>query len=165
MQVKPIIQELIDDNRLNVEKCGLINLYWSFKFDRMKTDIDKFKKLTNELTSKRNQLNQATEDLYDLAIANQQRSTSTIEIQQELDQLNTVERTLIDKANQLEIEYKKSLIQEKTVKLQDSVNFFTNSIELIIYHFTKRNYYINKDDLFALLELPDDFFDDLPKLK
>ncbi|ODV85470.1 hypothetical protein CANARDRAFT_28267 [[Candida] arabinofermentans NRRL YB-2248] len=59
MQIKDVLQTLLDDDLVNCEKCGVQNIYWVFKYDvqlklnnkneKLKKDIDALKAKNIEL--------------------------------------------------------------------------------------------------------------------
>lgn len=63
MQIKDILNELIDDGLLNCEKCGNTNLYWSFKFDVIKQQNTRYNRLQNELANLQAQCERLAEDI------------------------------------------------------------------------------------------------------
>ncbi|GME85319.1 unnamed protein product [Ambrosiozyma monospora] len=66
MQIKDILQSLLDDGLVNVEKCGTQNIYWVFKYDtqlKLDKEFSKYSTQSKETEAKIYELKAKLEQL------------------------------------------------------------------------------------------------------
>lgn len=168
MLIKDIVQQLIDDNLINCEKCGTTNLYWCFKFDKIKTLQTQYNNYQNKLKEKQLERDQLIEKiqlgklqrLVKSEFGNRHKlidqftclSKRKLHLEEELQKYGDNDPQLIQTLN------------EKNVRLILAIETFTDDIESMIYYFTKvSSATIEELDLRSELGIPSEFAE-LPKM-
>lgn len=149
MQMKDILQELVNDDLLNCEKCGITNLYWSFKFD-----VDR------KLGLKRDKL----------IVDHEKTSKSVSEMKANI----AHERSLrIDNSALLAAYTANTLKLKSLIEVDDNsklasllkllingAEIYSDAIEALLSYFVKTG--VNISDLRKEFEIPEEF-DDMPE--
>lgn len=141
MLIKDIVQLLIDDNMINCEKCGITNLYWCFKFDKVKNlqkQHDNYQQKLRDRTHEKQQMMEKIQ-LGKLQRVNAGPFGNRQELIQLLDRLKTRYLRLTEElqkycANDPELI---DTLNAKNIKLIRAIDLFTDNIESMIYYFTK----------------------------
>lgn len=95
MQIKDILQMLIDDDLIKCEKCGSMNLYWCFEYDLAKALINKYSNLKtriDDLLIQIQQMEQEISEKKDNCVTEKEKIT----YDKEIDSL-TIERDSLQK--------------------------------------------------------------------
>lgn len=169
MLIKDIVQQLIDDNLINCEKCGTTNLYWCFKFDKIKNLQVQYNSYQSKLKEKQLERDQLIEKIQ---LGKLQRvakgefgdrsklikqftclNKRKLQLDEELQKYGDSDPQLIQALN------------EKNARLILAIETYTDDIESLIYYFTKvSSAAIEELDLRNELGIPIEFAE-LPKLQ
>lgn len=141
MIVKEVVQQLIDDNLVNCEKCGTTNLYWSFKYERIRKQEQIHQRLEKQKADLQEKQVALTEKIQ---LAKLQRTAKSKFGQRSalLTELNSLATQKSDFENLID-KYSNSnpdalqQAQKENHNLVRAIDLYTDSIELTIYYFTR----------------------------
>lgn len=141
MIVKEVVQQLIDDNLVNCEKCGTTNLYWSFKYERVRKQEKTYQRLERQLADLQEKQISLTEKIQ---LAKLQRTAKSkfgqrSSLLTELNSLATQKSDFENLINKYSNSNPDALQRAKreNQNLVRAIDLYTESIELIIYYFTR----------------------------
>lgn len=169
MLIKDIVQQLIDDNLINCEKCGTTNLYWCFKFDQMKSLQIQYKNYQSKVREKELENDQLVEkiQLGKLQRLEKGEFGDRGKLIERFTRLNSRKAQVIEELHKYN-DNDPQLIQrlsERNRNLTQGIETFTDNIESMIYYFTKVSLApIDELDLRTELGIPSEFAD-LPTLQ
>lgn len=152
MQMKDVLQELLDDDLLNCEKCGNTNLYWSFKFDFIKQQNDKYDRLTQELDKLKEQIEKVKKD-----ITSEQDSRQAQVDGVNRDDLVVEYDNCVKKYQQLSDAKTNAQIKPQLQNLVRGIDAYTDAIECLISYF--KNTGVNEKMIKTEFEIPESFED------
>lgn len=141
MIVKEVVQQLIDDNLVNCEKCGTTNLYWSFKYERIRKQEQAYQRLEKQLADLQEKQVALTEKIQLAKLQRTakskfgQRSALLTELNSLVTQKSDFEN-LIDKYSNSNPDALQQA-QKENHNLVRAIDLYTDSIELTIYYFTR----------------------------
>jgi len=157
MQIKDLLQSLVDDGLVNAEKCGVTTLYWYFEYDKHK----KMKVLVEKSQEKLDKLKK------DVDVASQRidaekklRSKGNAEeLIKRIEVLKLEKRELTGKLSSFAFGVDKVESIKKDLKVQISNGeICADNIESLIYYFNKNNG-ISRDVFKQELGIPEEFKD------
>lgn len=169
MLIKDIVQQLIDDNLINCEKCGTTNLYWCFKFDKIKNLQVQYNNYQKRLKEKQLERDQLIEKI-------QLGKLQRVPKGEFGDRSKLIKQftCLNNRKQQLDEELQKygdndpqliEALNEKNARLILAIETYTDDIESLIYYFTKVSLAaIEELDLRNELGIPTEFAE-LPRLQ
>lgn len=162
MLIKDLVQQLIDDNLINCEKCGTTNLYWCFKFDKIKTLQNQHNAYLTKVGEKKLEKDKMLEKIQLGKLQRLQKG----EFGNRCDLINQF-TCLNNRITESENELQKygdddpQLIQklnERNKRLKEGIEIYTDNIESMIYYFTKVSLApIEELDLRKELGIPSEF--------
>ncbi|CCE83822.1 Piso0_004411 [Millerozyma farinosa CBS 7064] len=141
MIVKEVVQQLIDDNLVNCEKCGTTNLYWSFKYERIRKQEQAYQRLEKQLADLQEKQVALTEKIQSAKLQRTakskfgQRSALLTELNSLVTQKSDFEN-LIDKYSNSNPDALQQA-QKENHNLVRAIDLYTDSIESTIYYFTR----------------------------
>ncbi|ONH69536.1 Meiotic nuclear division protein 1 [Cyberlindnera fabianii] len=161
MQMKELLQSLVDDGLVKAEKCGITVVYWSFEYDVIKAVKDqigrveeKIDKTEDRLKVLRKEINQEKVKRVKKNVI--QRVKEWEELKKSCDEL---EKTL---GNSTYDGDRVSEIKRELQHLVANAEICTDNMEAMMYHFKKQND-IGREVFKQELGIPEEFTD-LPDL-
>lgn len=170
MIVKDLVQQLLDedsDGIIFVEKCGISNVYWSFKnqahnkmiitYNNFETKIDEKKKKIEELKSMID-LQEKGDRNPDFTINKQ--SFNRLELINKVKELKDNEILLKQELEKnIEKKWTKTTLETKKKELyeqRDTLENLTDNIEIML-EYLARKYSLQSSELRKELEIPEEF--------
>lgn len=154
MQMKDLLQSLIDDSLVNNEKCGISMVYWCFKHDKLKKlmNLETIKKdKVKELELKKQVIIKQLKDGKD----NRKSLENTLSKMKQIEQLKSQSTDL-----KSQIDSKNFNIKDIKADLKSQINLgevCTDNIEALIHHFKQQG--IPRDLFTKEIGIPDEFTD------
>lgn len=163
MLIKDLLQQLVDDSKVNVEKCGNTNLYWSFKYDKFKSTNQQFENLNEKRKLKETKVIELNERI--LHLQSLRFSTPKYDRSVKLTTYNRLleeKKSLQDKLTQLNGFEISVDLNKKIASLRESIEYYNDNLNALIYYFTKvSNSGIKEEQLKTMFDIPQDL-DTLP---
>ncbi|EMG48159.1 Meiotic nuclear division protein, putative [Candida maltosa Xu316] len=154
MQIKELVVNLVNEGWIEQEKCGTTNLYWSFEYSQYKRKAQIY--------------NQLKQSIVNLEQEKDRLSSHFGNVTGERNESNNREHNLVQyqKLKSMVDEVDEKLQSTKEVEmmeeLKSSIEFFTDSIEIVISFFSHQSG-TSVSVLKTEFEIPLEF-DDLPEL-
>lgn len=126
MQIKDILKLLIDDNLVNCEKCGISNIYWSFKYTSVKKLNQDFIKLSGTKNELVTSINDCDSEIEELKLNRQKSSQRDLKLSK-VNQLRELNLKLLDEIESIELNNPESLS-----KREDNLNLINEYIEIMM---------------------------------
>lgn len=157
MQIKDLLQSLVDDGLVNAEKCGVTTLYWCFEYDKHK----KMKVLVENSAEKLGAVNSDIKKITEkIAIEKAKRTKgNSQEMLKQIDTLQKQKQSLAEKMSSSAFDMDR--VDSIKKELQDEISngeICTDNIESLIYYFQKNNG-INRGVFKQELNIPEEFKD------
>lgn len=153
MQIKELISALVNDGLLQQEKCGVTNIYWSFRYTRFKEYSDNLDRLKREYTSKQLELSSLNEQI---TVAVKERSIipNREDLLRRIKQYQSVIQG---------IEANVALARQVTMSesIKSSIEFYTECLEAALGYFSNLTG-ISQTEWRKELGIPPDF-EEVPK--
>ncbi|KAI5954416.1 MND1 [Candida jiufengensis] len=157
IQIKELVNNLVNEGFIEVEKCGTTNLYWSFKYNQIKLKEDKLTRLSEEIKENKDTSKELEQKLQ---VSEEERSTDKMpdrdEKVLELDTLSKEIADLNSKLNQL------SLVNNVD-EIKSKIEFYNDSIETLLSYLSQRSGF-KIDELKQEFNIPMEL-EDIPGLK
>ncbi|ODV93708.1 hypothetical protein PACTADRAFT_18348 [Pachysolen tannophilus NRRL Y-2460] len=165
MQIKEVLQNLLDENLVNCEKCGISNLYWVFEFEIQKKLNQEHTTLSNKIQDLRQKKTDVEETIgleLDKRIEKIDKFTKRSDLIKELENLNQIKFQNTEKLELLKENDPKTLenLQKNFENLKNAAEIYTDNIEALLYHFSNDPIRpIPKSDLRKELNIPEELVD------
>lgn len=158
MQIKDILKLLVDDGLVNCEKCGISNIYWSFKYTsimKISNDYERSIKRKDELTKSIENGKKEIEGLQNDRKLSVEKRT---ELNNEIISLINEKNYLNQKINKLLENSPEKINQRlnKIQKFQDSIDIMMDNIEILINFLINSNPNLSKDEIYEYFKIPQD---------
>ncbi|CUM64461.1 uncharacterized protein PRCAT00002065001 [Priceomyces carsonii] len=141
MLIKDLLTELIDDGLVNMEKCGTTNLYWCFKYDRVKNLIKDQENVEKKIEVRLKDKISLIEQIQAAKLLRKKKSEfgDRDKLLGKLKRLQLRKKDLEPQMQAIDENDPEKLekIYKHNLKLKDGIDFFTETIEEMIYYFTK----------------------------
>lgn len=157
MQIKELLQSLVDDGLVNAEKCGITTLYWCFEYDKhkkMKVMVEKSQKKNEDLSKEIQRLTKTIKS----EEAKRTKGNGG-EMMQKITNLNKEKSALQEKMSSSAFDVDRVECIKK--ELQNEISngeIYTDNIESLIYYFNKNNG-IGREMFKHELGIPEEFKD------
>lgn len=157
MQIKELLQTLVDDGMVNAEKCGVTTLYWCFEYDKHK----KMKVLVERSQNKNDDLTKEIQSIVkSIKIEKEKRTKGNGEVMiQKIANLKKEKKALQEKmsSSAFDMDRVESIKKELQIEISNG-EIYTDNIESLIYYFNKKNG-IEREMFKQELGIPDEFKD------
>lgn len=174
IQIKDILTDLLNESLIQVEKCGNLNLYWSFKFNEAKNASNNYERLKSDLekkTSLKEQLKKSIEaaklernEIFIFEENGVEKKKNRDEMLNEIKQLDILNKNLTKELDVFKENESILNVKTKAQELMKAIDFYTESIETLIHYFTKVEFCpVNEKSLRSEFGIPEEF-EDIPLL-
>jgi hypothetical protein len=155
MQIKELLQGLVDDGLVNAEKCGISIVYWCFEYDRVKSQKDMIEKRVEKVKSLRE-----SSDRLKTEIIKERKSRSRGDGEERFALLESLQKRREELRNLLDNSVfdtdKVTSIKSDLLFRVSNAEVSVDNIESIIYHFSKKND-IKREFFERELDIPEEF--------
>lgn len=161
MQMKELLQQLIDDDLVRSEKCGVTTVYWCFEYDKlkkMKEVVTMNQEKLDKLEAKKLMLQKNIE-----TESGARKNSSYLKLKYEVSKLEARKAELFKliEASSFNMDNMSSIKATLSQKLNDA-ECFTDNIEVLVSYFQKE-YGIERSYFKQELDIPEEF-KDLPSI-
>ncbi|CAI5755874.1 unnamed protein product [Candida verbasci] len=132
MQVKDLIANLVDEGLVESEKCGIVNLYWSFKYSKQKQLENRAGTLKSEIELKKIEIENLKKEIIE---AEKLRSVEDMPNRsEELARLEDFNKLIVELTSQVA---SKKVFDNLKHDIK-AIEFYHDSIEMIVDHYSRK---------------------------
>lgn len=155
LQIKDLLQSLVDDDLVNAEKCGVTTLYWCFEYDKLK----KMKSLVDTNEQKLRELSGDAQNISDKIKVERKRRTKG-NSQEMLKQIHDLKKQKEElKETMSSSAFDIGRVESIKKALHNEIangEICADNIESLVYYFQKNNG-ISRDLFRQELNIPEEF--------
>lgn len=155
MQIKELLQSLVDDGLVNAEKCGITVVYWCFEYDKIKTQKDLLVKKRSRISTCEEIIAKLSNELSKEVSARNRGDGAEKSVLLESLQRKKAELSNLLDDSVFDADKVHALKTELNLRIS-TAEVCTDNIESIIYHFSKKND-IKRDFFEKELSIPGEF--------
>ncbi|KAJ3054296.1 Meiotic nuclear division protein 1 [Rhizophlyctis rosea] len=159
--VKEVLDSLVSDNLVTLEKIGTSNYYWSFPSTAMQSRKRKLEDLENELTKLKERRTELEEGI-ERAQEGREESDDRVEMLQRLQEAEALKKSQLKELDQFR-DCDPALLEAKekaTIIAKDAANRWTDNI-FALQSYCNRKFNISAQDFNRQFGISDDF-DSIP---
>ncbi|GMM33049.1 Mnd1 protein [Saccharomycopsis crataegensis] len=165
MQIKDVLQQLLDEDLVKFDKCGSMNLYWCFQYDSTKNMIVKHRRLLENIREAEDDKRQIVSAIN---VARKEReenisndkdganNITRISLQREIKELKQEHQELLSRVRELQLNDPARIeqMQSSLIKTQLESERYTDNVDSLVGYLARENG-INSSDLRRELGIPD----------
>ena len=159
MTIKGVLEELVADNLVELDKIGATNFYWSFPSKnviKMESDITSLKSRIDQLQKSEKTLEMERDELTKTRKPSEERTRLLKQHEALLQEISTLEATLQTHAADIQAGNDSMMLQQKVDIAKSAANRWTDNTWQLLDHLRK-TYFQPKKDIMNMLQMKEDF--------
>jgi len=155
MSIKGVLQEMVDDDQIRLDKIGISNYYWCFPSEALSKKQAEEAKLESSLSATESEIESLTNAIEKAKSERKESKERTTKLKEIEDLKTEIEKLNTELQKYSELEAQRGLVQKLELCKQAAHRWTDNTWTLADY--LKKKYGCNSKDVQRQLQMADDF--------